>query len=65
MTSALRSLSHVYREQGQLETAHQLDQLTEEEAMDKVRVAQVLARSEPPPAAALTVGALFREDVYL
>lgn len=50
VTSALRSLSHVYREQGQLETANQLDQLTEEEARDKARVAQVLARSDPPPA---------------
>eukprot|EP00731_Ephydatia_muelleri_P027280 Em0019g153a len=54
VTSTLRSLSHVYREQGHLETANQLDQLTEEEARDKARVAQVLARSNPP-AAALTL----------
>lgn len=55
VTSTLRSLSHVYREQGHLETANQLDQLTKEEARDKARVAQVLACSDPPPAATLTL----------
>ena len=63
VTSTLRSLSHVYREQGHLETANQLDQLTKEEARDKARVAQVLACSDPPPAATLTVCIIWKGDV--
>ena len=58
MSSTLRSLSTVYREQGRLETAQELDKLTGEKVLNKSqqdRVAELLAASEaaesPSPSA--------------
>lgn len=45
VSSTLRSLSNVYREQGQLETAEELEKLTKEKVLDQAqqdRVAQLL-----------------------
>ena len=49
VSSTLRSLSTVYREQGRLETAQELDKLTTEKTLNKTqqnRIAELLAASE-------------------
>ena len=46
MSSTLRSLSTVYREQGRLETAQELDKLTGEKVLNKTqqdRIAELLS----------------------
>ena len=70
VSSTLRSLSAVYREQGRLETAQELDKLTGEKVLNKSqqdRIAELLsATSEasdspapsPTPSAKMQVGVI-------